>query len=82
MDDINDINDVKMDDILEKIAKQANEKANQIKIIEENIDNEAVNPKETIQYGGKVIYKKRSYKVHMGKRGGKYIMTKGKKVYV
>ena len=32
--------------------------------------------------GAKHLYKKRSYKVHTGSKGGKYIVSKGKKIYV
>lgn len=34
------------------------------------------------QVGGKVMYKKKSYKVHVGVKGGKYIVIAGKKKYL
>jgi hypothetical protein len=71
---MDDSYDAQMDKLLQKLADQANSKKQIAKINDE--------PSETTQYGGKVIYNKRLYKVHMGNRGGKYIMTKGKKVYL
>ena len=65
-----------------KILEIAKEKVNKNEMVRSGRSLFSLKKKKKDKEGGKIQYNNRSYKLRTGPRGGKFIMTGGKKVYM